>query len=236
MSGGLRLPNITEKTTEGQLRQMQSYLFQTAQYLNWALGNVQSSGTAGATSAAASKSSSSPQEEAAATFNEIKSLIIKSADIVNAYYETINARLQGLYVAQSDFGTYSEQTAQEIEANSTSIEQLFTNLQTISDTVDGISNATIRADAYLRSGLLYYGEDGAPVYGLEIGQTNTVDGEETFDKFARFTSDRLSFYDRNDVEVAYISDYKLFITNAEVTGKFTLGEYILDTSDGIAFT
>ena len=57
---------------------------------------------------------------------------------------------------------------------------------------------------------------------MEVGQTNLVSGQTVFDKFARFTPDRLSFFDRNDVEVAYISDYHLYITNAIVTGSLVL--------------
>ena len=70
---------------------------------------------------------------------------------------------------------------------------------------------------------------------MEVGQTTEVNGEELFNKFARFTSSRLSFYDANGSEVAYISDYKLYITNAQILGNLYLGSYILDTTNGIAF-
>ena len=68
-----------------------------------------------------------------------------------------------------------------------------------------------------------------------VGQKNVIDGEEVFRKYARFTSDRLSFYDQNDVEVAYISDYKIHISHAEVTGTLKLGGYLVDTSNGLTF-
>ena len=89
---------------------------------------------------------------------------------------------------------------------------------------------------YAQRGFLYYKENGTPVYGLEIGQTNSVDGQNVFDKFARFASDRLSFFDSNDVEVAYISDYKLYITNAEITGSLWLsGKFKIYYNGGLAF-
>jgi hypothetical protein len=47
-----------------------------------------------------------------------------------------------------------------------------------------------------------------------------------FNKFARFTSEKLSFYDSNGIEVAYISDKKLYITHIEVTGSFTQGGFV----------
>ena len=65
------------------------------------------------------------------------------------------------------------------------------------------------------------------------------DGVETFNKFARFTADRLAFYDATyqDEPVAYISNYMLVITNAWVKGNLELGidnHFVLDTSNGLA--
>lgn len=226
MSMDLRYPNITDTTEAGQLRQVRSYLHQLVDQLNWALKNVEAgSGGHTASTAAMGTGSASPEKEAASTFNSIKALIIKSADIVNSYYDTISKRLEGLYVAESDFGTYTEATAQEILANSTAIDSLYTNIQEIISNVEEIANSTISVNAHIRSGLLYYGEDGAPVYGLEIGQRNEIDGTEVFNKYARFIANKLSFYDQNDTEVAYISDYKLYITHVEITGSFTEGGF-----------
>ena len=46
MSLELRLPNITANTDAGKLIQIQSYLYQTVQQLNYALGTIES-GTSG---------------------------------------------------------------------------------------------------------------------------------------------------------------------------------------------
>lgn len=236
MSIDIRLPNINGKTDSEQLAQIRSYLYQFAGQLQWALSTMESGGGTNVVLQKGSSSTAAQEESAISNFNQIKNLIIKSADIINAYYEKIDnmLKLNGEFVAQSDFGVYSEQTSQVINANSTNITQLFTNLQEISDTVDALYDSTIAAEAYLKTGLLEYDENGVPIYGIEIGQTNTVDSVTIFDKFARFTADRLSFYDSNDVEVAYISDYKLVITNAEIKGTLKLGGFELDSSNGIA--
>ena len=47
-----------------------------------------------------------------------------------------------------------------------------------------------------------------------------------FNKYARFTSDRLTFYDKNNTEVAYISDYKLYIRNVEITETSKIGGFV----------
>lgn len=231
-----RLPYVPGGTEKQQLEYLKSFLYQTVEQLNAAMETMERKQQAavlprqGAKGAAAEAEGESPEK----TFSQVKALIIKSADIINAYYEEISKRLEGQYVAQSDFGRYEEKTAQEITANSKNITQLFENLQSVSGKVDGLSDAALQTAAYLRSGLLCYTEGGAPVYGLEIGQTNTVNDKEVFNKFARFSADKLSFYDNNDTEVAYISDYKMHITHAEVTGSLTLGRFLLDTTNGLA--
>lgn len=230
MSFNFRLPNITATNPEGKLQQMQSFLYQTVEQLNWALNTIETgTGSSQVVNQNAMTGSSEEKKDAVASFNEIKSLIIKSADIVNAYYEKISARLAGEYVAQSDFGTFVELTEQRLEASSTAIEQFYTDLQQILTDIENVEHTLIEVNAHIKSGLLYYDEDGAPVYGLEIGQRNEIDGEEVFNKYARFTSEKLSFYDSNGYEVAYISDKKLYISHIEVTGSFSQGGFVETT-------
>lgn len=222
MSIQIPTPNITASNDRERLQQMQSYLYRMAQQLQWAFDTLETGSNAVSQTRILPSQNAQKAASQDTTFAGLKDLIIKSADIVNAYYVQISKRLEGKYVAQSDFGTYTEQTSQEIQENNSNINQLFTNIRTLSDTVDELYNSTLSTNAYIKTGLLAEKEDGSPIYGLEVGQTNSVDGELFFDKFARFTADRLSFYDRNDIEVAYISDYHLHITNASISGTLTL--------------
>lgn len=229
MAIDIRLPNITGSSEREQLTQVKSYLYQLTEQLQFALNSMESSpqSVANAPASTANASGGSASEvDAQATFNAVKGLIIKSADIVEAYYEEINKKLSGVYVAESDFGVYSEETSQSISETSKEIKVLFSNIQTITTKIGSLENSIIEANAHINSGVLYYDEVGAPVYGLEIGQRNTIDGEEVFNKYARFTADRLSFYDNNDTEVAYIGDSKLYIANAEITGSLTVGGFV----------
>jgi hypothetical protein len=224
MGTELRYPNITGTNEREMMVQMKSYLYQLVDQLQYALNNIGASSVAVVTQKpSVVHQTNSGSADPVAMFNDIKSLIIKSADIVNAYYYEITTRLEGKYVAESDFGSFAEQTEQAISQSSTDIEQLFTNLQTIITDIENISFTLAEVNAHIRSGLLYTGDDGIPVYGLEIGQRNSIDGVEVFNKYARFTSDRLSFYDQNDTEVAYISDYKLYIRNVEITLSYKIG-------------
>ena len=265
----LRLPNITGPTERERLSQMQSYLFQLVEQLNWALQNVDTSNATVVTSTPKSHLPSvagsygvmltDEGDDPQATFNSIKSLIIKSADIVEAYYEEISKRLEGVYVAESDFGTYKQETSQDIVESSTNLNRVFNNVQeiktgvdssieklseevgkvdskaaetakalgedikTIKDGLKSITSTIVEVTANINSGILYTDVNGVPVYGIEVGQRTTIDGVEVFNKFARFIADRLSFYDRNGIEVAYISDRRLYIYNVEITGIFKMG-------------
>ena len=233
MSFDIKLPNISATTDRDRILQIHSYLYQLVEQLNWALNSIETSGTNVIQQTGKTKAVEVSEDDAQANFNSVKSLIIKSADIVNTYYEEINKRLVGQYVAQSEFGTYVETTNQSITNNSQGVERMFNSIQEIITDIEGLENKLIEANAHIRSGRLYYDEKGAPVYGFEVGQINHIDGVEVFNKYARFTSDRLSFYDKNDTEVAYISDYKLYITNAHIAGTLTLGRFVCDTSDGL---
>ena len=238
MSIDIRLPNINSATEQGQLSQMRSYLYQLVEQLNWALNTVQDGAVQTVVQPMTAPTASgtvAAEQEAQDTFNSIKSLIIKSADIVNAYYETMRLRMDGEYVAESDFGVYRRTTAAELSATIDSVNQLYTDLQSVEETAEGAYDSVRAVTANIKTGLLYTNESGVPVYGLEVGQRNVENGVESFRKYARFTANRLSFYDQNDMEVAYISDYKLFITQAQITGSITLGRYVADMSDGLAF-
>lgn len=244
----LRLPNITATTEKGQLEQIRSYLYQFAEQLNWALANIEDKADS-VTQQIEATGKKDAVEEAHATFAEVKSLIIKSADIVNAYYEEISHRLDGAYVGESEFGTYKEETSLTLKANSTNIDLLFGSTQSLQTNMDSINGALqtdgegttiIGSDAWCRIGVLDYEDSGFPIYGMEIGQANSLNGNQELKKFAQYRSDGVHLYDQNGIEVATISDYTLRITNARVnslvvtaTAKF--GGYTVSTENGLAF-
>ena len=228
MAINITLPKITAGNPNEQMRQMQSYIYQLAEQLNWAFGTLESSsGGSVSPDIKIENSEAMTDKEVENTFNSIKSLIIKSADIVQAYEETIRKDFNGEYVAVSDFGTYTENTTASIEENSKGLKAIYENVQTI-DSEMKITNA------YIKRGLLDYDESGNAIYGVEVGEYNE---NGAFTRYARFKADRLSFYDSNGTEVAYIGAGCLCIIGKSVFfGELQLGGYKIDTSDGIAFT
>ena len=213
----IEIPNMLQADNQEQaVREIQRYLFRMAEQLNQALETTNQAVGQVRQEAASQRAGSGAGQSPSATFAKIKSLIIKSADIINAYSEAINKTLEGKYVAESTFGTYREETQAVLSATDKRIEQSYTLLEEIQSNVEELAGGIRQVNAYIRTGLLYEDENGIGWYGVEIGQQSKVDGVEVFRKFARLTSDRLSFYDQNDVEVAYVSDRKLYITSAQV--------------------
>ena len=235
----LRLPNITAPTAEGQMAQMQSYMHQLVQQLNWALNTV-GEAQSGNTSNVVINSSSediSPKE-AEDTFNSIKALIIKSADIVKAYEETIMTDFNGTYFAESDFGTYLRETSRTISETSNNTTDVFNKVETITNAngngkLDKLESDVSTTNAYIKRGELgYHDRLGKDVYGIAVGQTDNG----AYKKFAWFIAEGLCLFDENDNEVAYVSQNKLHIKDARFYGTVQFGGYKADTSDGLAFT
>ena len=235
MSIDIRFPNITATSVDGQMAQMQSYMHQLVQQLNWALNTIGEAQSGNTSNVVINNSSNEiAPNEAEDTFNSIKALIIKSADIVRAYEETIKADFNGEYFADSDFGAYLEQTSRSIEENSKGVYEVYTNVQTIIDKVDVIEEDIRTTNAYIRRGLLDHDDNGKAIYGVEVGET-TEDG--AYLRYARFMADRLSFFDKYDTEVAYIGNGCLYILGtSRFIGDVFFGGYKADTSDGLAFT
>lgn len=201
----LRLPEISGSVEE-QVRQLQVWLFDLTQQLQFAMEAPER------TNEQAMPAVQTPAQ----TFSSIKSLIIKSADIVESYCDAVQRRLEGQYAAQSAFGSFRQETEQRIRETAESIERNFRNVQEVRSAVAQVQDALLEVNASIRTGLLYTAGDGTPVYGVEIGQQEQRDGVVCFRKFARLMADRLSFYDSQDREVAYISDYRLYVTGADI--------------------
>lgn len=201
----LRPPEQSGGTPAEQLRALQSYLCNLTAQLQYAFDTLEGrEGTEKIVYAA--PTAAQRQQEV----SRLRSLILKSAQVTAVLEQRVEQRLEGKYVAESQFGTFRQETGQAIAANSRAIEQQFTNVQQLDSAVEQLRSSVREVSATIRSGEL---ADG--VYGVEIGQQEGEDGVIRFRRYARLTAQKLSFYDSNDVEVAYISDRRLHITAAD---------------------
>lgn len=238
----IRLPNITGTTEREQLLQLKSYLYQLSEQLQWAFDNINTTGSSGATTYVVSqttqKASTTEFLESSPSFNALKSLIIKTADTVDAYYEEINRTLVSEYVAQSDFGTYTEKTEKLERETAAFTEETYTKLAVI----EGEMEDYRLTQGYIKTGIIvesltteeaekYGKKEGDALIGVEVGDTS--DGG--FKKYARFAPNRLSFYNQGGYELAYVSSEKLYIRNAEIEESFQEGGFVdyIDANGGI---
>lgn len=145
--------------------------------------------------------------------------ISKSIDGLIVKNQDLEGNIAGLELSTESFKTYVENkfvSGDSFETYKSQVEQTSKDITAKFESLDEYRNNT---EANIKTGLLDYTDDNQPVFGIEIGQrTENAEGEETFNKYARFTSDKLSFYGRSGREVASVGDEKMIISNIEITG------------------
>ena len=158
--------------------------------------------------------------------------------------EEFRTYLKDTFVTEDEFGAYRTSVSSEFKQTADSITESFgyvkstvdeatEDLDKLGKDVESLDKSLTEVTAHLKSGILDYDDAGIPVYGLEVGQRTEVGGVETFNKYARFTSDRMSFYDKGGNEVSHIGDRTMFISQAEVTERLKQGGFVdISLEDG----
>lgn len=142
--------------------------------------------------------------------------------------ESITSQISEAYATKNEVNGLEDRVESKIVQASTNITDNFNkSLTYLSDdisTVGGnVKEFISELDVYIRRGELE-----PDIYGIEIGRSDSLIK-------ARFTNDRLSFY-QGTSEVAYISQNNLYITRAEVLdylkiGNTSQGFFIFDTTE-----
>lgn len=173
------------------------------------------------------------QKEITGTKNALRSMIIKSAEIVKTEMQEISTELKGQYQAMSkQFGELDQKLSLQIDANARGIQQNYEYFEQLTGRADGTDDYIKHYNNYIFMGQIGLREDTLePVYGLAIGEgvTQYDDHGNPYlnnnAKVATFTKDRLSFW-QGATEMAYFSDKKLYITDVEILSKMTMGNYV----------
>lgn len=142
--------------------------------------------------------------------------------------EEILSQVENIYSSKTDLGDLEERVSSQISQTAEDITETFSeNLSAFSEDLSSVGGEVKELvsslDVYIRRGEL---EEG--VFGIEIGRSDS-------NIKARFTNDRLSFY-QGISEVAYISGNNLYITRAEILdylkiGNSTDGYFTFDVSE-----
>lgn len=249
----IRLPNINAQGDRAQLAQIRSYLYQLTAELQHALSNLGVENFPAGSAARQVLSggmSDSQRQTMEAGLGNLKSLIIKTADAVQAEMQVLETSLESKYVAVSDFGAYQEDIAARLTATAASIEQAISYYAALSDALGGVSDEfdayTVEVQGYIRQGIIGY-EDAVPVIGIAIGRDlsvtgaqETVDGKvydviDTSSNMSVWTPDKLAFY-INGTEAAYFSNGALYVGTVIVQQKLVVGQnrWQIDHENGLA--
>lgn len=235
------LPPTLQGNQVQQLADVRRYLFRLVEQLNTSaeqLGSAQAGGNGSAAAISAAGGTAGGKTELNAAQEELKTLIIKTANTVRHEMDALTARLESEYVAQSEFGTFRETVANDITASAMGLEQSF---KTYSEIMDNYITTT---NGYIRQGVVGY-EGLAPVIGIAIGQDirvtgakETVGGKEyevidTTQNMSVWTAKKLSFY-VNGSEVAYFANDALYVTGIH-TGTVTFPNWVVDDGNGLSF-
>ena len=134
--------------------------------------------------------------------------------------EEILSQVENIYSSKTDLGDLEERVSSQISQTAQGITETFSeSLSAFSEDLSSVGGEVKELasslDVYIRRGEL---EEG--VYGIEIGRSDS-------NIKARFTNDRLSFY-QGLSEVAYVSGSNLYITRAEILDYLKIG----NTTDG----
>ena len=246
MSGNIRYPNITAQDQHGKLLQLQSYLHQLVDQLNYSLqtieGGANAIGTVGNNAAAAAQAEA--EKKLLDSVSNLKSLIIKTAHTVRSEMDVLETNLKSTYVAYSDFGTFLEDIYSRITATANGLEQTISYYAELNS--EELHQYVIETEGYIRQGIIGY--DGAvPIIGIAIGQDISVTGEivdidgqeydviDTSSNMSVWTPDKLVFY-VNGVEIAYFSNGALYSNDIIVNGSLFLAQNKWEISHAKGFT
>lgn len=173
----LRYPNLSAGSADGQLRQLISYLHQLVDELN--MNYQQQEAVSAQISTEVKRTAANVPKSPTESFNNIKGLIINSADIVERYGEKIETSLSGRYVAVSDFGTYTEDQLVQLGLSADSLRSTMQNVQTISGDVDLMRQELSRVEQKANAVEIRIGaveSDGVKSVQTQAGYTFDKDG------------------------------------------------------------
>nr|DAH56719.1 MAG TPA: Minor structural protein 4 [Caudoviricetes sp.] len=230
-----------------QLEQMYRYLYKMSEQLNTALAvtdkEYQIVVQTKSGSAPGSESPITPQLDA--QYRELRSLIIKTADIVNQQMDKTIKQLNGKFEAISnEWGTFEQNIERKIVETAEATIDSFDyseKIHGIEKTVlNGVTSYAIESLGYIKRGIIGFDDENFPIYGIAVGtelkeKTVEKDGKtyqqiDTTKRIATYTSDAITFW-RNDVAIARFSGDELYVTRAEITQQIRLGDWFFSVAE-----
>lgn len=174
-------------------------------------------------------------ESAEPIVSETRTAVTKLTQDVDSFKATVSET----YTEKSNFNEFQQKTESDLTANSTAIEQRYTEIKTVEQQVLGVDGKVTDVQkkvtetaGYIRTGKVAEDESGNPIYGVKIGQTDTAGN---YNAFAQFTAGRISFFDETGKEISHFAGKDFYIDSGIIVQNLNLGGYELRRNKGLGF-
>lgn len=174
-------------------------------------------------------------ESAEPIVSETRTAVTKLTQDVDSFKATVSET----YTEKSNFNAFVQKTESDLTANSTAIEQRYTEIKTVEQQVLGVDGKVTDVQkkvtetaGYIRTGKVAEDESGNPIYGVKIGQTDTAGN---YNAFAQFTAGRISFFDETGKEISHFAGKDFYIDSGIIVQNLNLGGYELRRNKGLGF-
>lgn len=217
-------PPILRGEAENQLQQLYTYLMAMSNSLNTALMDISMEQMAPETREEIRQTG---RDAMAKQYTGLKSMIIKSAEIVRTEMDEIRTTLEMRQTAMSEqFGNLESRLTNQISATAEGLNQAFDYIEMLSEAAEDSEVFQNKFSTYVNVGVIRY-DSGRPITGIAIGEniTNPDGSINQNNRMATFTVDRLSFY-QNGTEIAYFSNNVFHIANGEINNTLKIGNHI----------
>lgn len=254
----LSVPPILTGSADEQLKQIRSYLYQMTEQLNMASLSIDNKTVVDLTKTSASKASETEDEyiNLKSLIQKTADTVTKTVEYTDSQISIIKeqvgentdniadltASISSEYVAKSEYGTFQENINTQIAANADSITNMYSYFAKLEADVNNaqssFDNYVVATEGSIKVGIVEW--DGAtPIFGIAIGQDIkysevSIDGETyaEIDKtnyVTTYTATGFKMWQDNQV-VAYISNNKLYITNADIVENLTIGDFVIKSN------
>ena len=219
-------PPILNGQEKQQLQQVYAYLNAMSEKLNQALNNISADQMDPVTQRAV-ESAGQAAQTIANNNASLKSLIVKTADVIRVEMEEIRTTLNGEIEAISDqYGTYTQNIENQIIQTATGVLNQYSVLENIQSLQQETQSFTQQFNSFIYMGILD-NSTTPPTTGIAVGDGLSVDDHtgQISNKMATFTKDRLSFF-VGDTEVAYYAGDTFYIDNGQINRTLKMGNHI----------
>lgn len=174
-------------------------------------------------------------ESAEPIVSETRTAVTKLTQDVDSFKATVSET----YTEKSNFNEFRQKAENDLTANSTAIEQRYTEIKAVEQQVLGVDGKVTDVQkkvtetaGYIRTGKVAEDESGNPIYGVKIGQTDTAGN---YNAFAQFTAGRISFFDETGKEISHFAGKDFYIDSGIIVQNLNLGGYELRRNKGLGF-